>query len=605
VLNPEPKVAAVSDVELVDADIARVCVDVAVAGKQALWAHCAAALILLLLGWSGSVALSTVGPVALLVVLCTVVRYSSKHRQRKWGYAAWLRTYTVLSMTLTLIWGGFLSVLLLTGAWNTATALATMLMMTGFSAGGLATLAPNRRLHDGFQLCLWLPPFFAGLVPQQHGAGFFLPTIYCLFLIYLLVSGRHYHRKYLTDLRRESDLERARTAAEEANKAKSAFVANISHEIRTPLNGVLGMLELSLLDSMPSGQRETLESAHGSAQSLLGLLNDLLDFSKIEAGRMELERVDFDVRELVMGVVSLFRSRADINGIRLGTEIPAQLPPVAGDPTRLRQVLVNLVGNALKFTSEGSVTVAITAARSDASARQTELTFTVCDTGIGIPADKQTMIFEAFAQADSATTRKYGGTGLGLAICQRIIQLMGGALTVESEAGAGSVFRFALKFDLASGPIACDVKDKEVVLPPLRFLVAEDNLVNQKVTGGLLRRHGHQVEIAADGAVAVAAFFAGQYDAILMDVQMPVMGGYEATRTIRLQEGGGKTIPIIGLTANASDADRRLCLESGMNDYVSKPFKWNTLAAVIATHVKSEAAAEPKTLASDPVYQQT
>ena len=603
VVNSELKPAGISDVELVDADIGRVCKDLAFPGRQAFLAHCAAATILVILGLTSTIAVTRVIPWAAFIAAGSALRYAAC-RKRNWDYPTWLKVYTVVSMMLTLVWGGFLSTLLVAGDWNSKAAVATMLMMTGFSAGGLATLTPNLKLHDWFQLGLWVPPFLTSLVPQQHGAGFFLPTIFGVFLVYLMRSARYYHRKYLADLRREHDLERARSAAEEANKAKSAFVANISHEIRTPLNGVLGMLELSLLDAMPAGQRESLESAHSSAQSLLGLLNDLLDFSKIEAGRMELEHVDFDVRELLNSVVDLFRSKADLKGIQLVARVPDKLSPVAGDPTRLRQVLVNLLGNALKFTSEGTVTIEVTTTSCGTSSKEIELAFAVRDTGIGIPLDKQALIFEAFAQADSATTRKYGGTGLGLAICQKIIQLMGGALTVESEPGIGSVFRFTVKFDAAAAPISRSVKEEAVALPPLRFLVAEDNLVNQKVTCGLLRRHGHTAEIACNGGEAVAAFLSGNYDVILMDVQMPIMGGYDATRAIRVREGGGKRIPIIGLTANASDADRGLCLESGMDDYVSKPFKWNTLAGVIATHVKRDPAVETETLAGDTVYQQ-
>jgi signal transduction histidine kinase len=280
------------------ADISRVCRDLVISGKQAAWAHCSAAAILLILGLSGSIAVWRVAFLGTLVVACALLRLAVALRQDSWNPNTWLTIYTAMSVTNTFIWGCFLAVLILKDGWNSPVALATMLMMTGFSAGGLATLAPNRILHNSFQLALWGPPLLTALIPKQHGPGFFLPTIFSIFLAYLLVSGKQYHHKYLTDVRRESDLERARAAAETASQSKSAFVANISHEIRTPLNGVLGMLELSLLEQMSASQRESLESAHTSARSLLGLLNDLLDFSKIEAGRIELERIDFDVRDL-------------------------------------------------------------------------------------------------------------------------------------------------------------------------------------------------------------------------------------------------------------------------------------------------------------------
>jgi signal transduction histidine kinase/CheY-like chemotaxis protein len=573
----------VSDGDLLAADIDRVCHDLADGGRIASWSYCAAALIILLEGWSGLGSLSRIWPAALAISFTTLFRFRISFKLGVWNYPLWLKVYSALTVTTALLWGSFLAILLLTDGRSSSITTTVVLMMAGFSAGGLARLAPNMKLHNGFQLSLWTPPLLAALVPRAPGPSYFLSVIFGLFLAYLWVSGRLNQTKYVVDLRRESDLDRARSAAVSASEAKSVFVANISHEIRTPLNGVLGMLALSLHQPLPASQRETLENARASAQSLLGLLNDLLDFSKIEAGRMELEHVDFNVHDVVSGVMKLFGSEAEIKGIRLAAKVPQVLAPVNGDPTRLRQILINLIGNALKFTAQGEVILEVLAN----SANPGELQFAVRDTGIGIPLDKQRSIFEAFSQADSATTRKYGGTGLGLAICQRLIRLMGGVLLVESKAGRGSAFRFTLTFQLAEHPPAPVVKMEEITLPKLHVLVVEDNIVNQKVTCGLLRRNGHEAEVAANGAVAVAACLARRYDLVLMDVQMPIMGGYEATRTIRAQETGER-IPIVGLTANASAADRRLCLESGMDGYVSKPFTWNALAEEIAKVIKTE-----------------
>ena len=570
-----------SDGELFASDIVRVCNDLIRSGTKAVVAHCIGIFIVFLEALFSHTALSHVLPAIFGIAICALCRFAVGARLGHWPYLVWLRVYSTLMILTTLIWGGFLAFLLLTEGRNGSVAIPTMLMMAGISAGGLATLAPNIKIHDSFQLAMWTPPLLAALIPLPPGPNYFLSVIFSLFLLYLLGSSRQYHRKYLSDLRREFDLDLARTAAESASKAKSAFVANISHEIRTPMNGVLGMLELSLLDQMPEAQRDTLKGAHDSAQSLLGLLDELLDFSKIEAGRMSLEHVAFDVQELITGVTELFRSKAEFKQIHLCSKVPGNLPMVMGDPARLRQVLNNLTGNAIKFTTTGEVAIEVSAKSSDPC----ELSFAVRDTGIGIPRDKQALIFEAFAQADSDTTRKYGGTGLGLAICQRLIQLMGGSLSVDSEPGVGSVFRFDLKLEVSGQAHVPAAPAGAMTLPPLHVLVVEDNPVNQKVACGLLRRHGHTAEVAVNGLEAVNACLTGDFDVVLMDVQMPIMGGYEATRTIRSQQTSNRT-PIVGLTANASETDRRLCLESGMDDYVAKPFTWNSLAQAIAKCLK-------------------
>jgi signal transduction histidine kinase/ActR/RegA family two-component response regulator len=572
----------VSDGELLAADLTRICTDLKSAGVQAFWAYCAAVVIFCAVAWRGHNDLPRAIPIALLIVVCAGARFWVCVRLGRWSHSTWLRAYSALSTLTSLIWGCFLALLLLTEGRASSLAITTILMMAGFSAGGLANLAPSRVIHLRFQLALWTPPLLAAAIPHAPGPNYSLTVIFAFFLAFLTASGRQAHQKYLTNLRRESDLVLARQAAESASKAKSAFVANISHEIRTPMNGVLGMLQLSLLDQMPAAQRDLLQSAQASAQSLLGLLDDLLDFSKIEAGRMKLEEIPVDVAELVQDIARLFGSQAELKGIRLATSVPENLPAVLTDPTRLRQVLVNLTANALKFTSKGSVYIDV----SVVSLSPCELQFSVQDNGIGIPLEKQALIFEAFAQADDNTTRTYGGTGLGLAISRRMIALMGGALSVESEPGLGSVFWFSLKFGIATKVARAAPIAQQVALRPLRVLVADDNPVNQKVACGLLNRHGHDAEAVLNGQDAVSACTSRQFDLILMDVQMPVMSGYEATRAIRALQTSSH-IPIIGLTANASETDRRLCLESGMDDYVSKPFTWQTLASVMSKLVNS------------------
>lgn len=546
----------------------RISRSLALSGIQGIWAHCAGATVLLALNWSNPVQFRRVLIPGTAIVLLALLRAFLLWRLRSGHFRHFLRLYSLVLTATSLSWGSALALLLLTEGQNGSTSIPVMLMLTGIAAGAQAGIACSRGLHTLYQLGLWLPPLAASLVPTRYGPIPFLTVIFFLFLLYLLTQGAHFHREYLRGIQREKDLDDARRAAEVASQAKSVFVANISHEIRTPMNGLLGMLELSLLDEMPAAHRESLQAARTSGQSLLGLLNDLLDFSKLEAGRMQLESIPFHPRELVEGVVRLFDPQARSKGILLQADLPAALPPLMGDPTRLRQVLINLVGNAIKFTDKGAVSIGVAARPGEPY----QISFAVKDTGIGIARDKQPLIFEAFTQADVDTSRKYGGTGLGLAISHQLIGLMGSSLCLESEVGRGSEFSFTLTLQPASLGSPAGQPPAPLRIPPLRVLLVEDNLVNQRVAAGLLSHHGHQVEIVGNGALAVNACRAGRFDVVLMDVHMPEMGGLEATRLIRSTEAGVHT-PIIGLSASAAEADRRECLESGMDDYVAKPFR--------------------------------
>ena len=498
----------------------------------------------------------------------------------------WLNLKFVAVLAPIAMWDVFYCIIAIGQGQESWDALLLLLCMICTCFGALQSFTPKLRLLRAYQYTLLGGPMLLNIGMRSPHHWMIAAAVSSL-LLFITVQGKTLHQRFWDALHNQASLRKAKLAAESASEAKSAFLANMSHEIRTPLHGLLGMIAVVLESELSGEQRRQLQLAQTSGLRLQGILNDVLDISKIDAGKAVLEVCEFDLKAALQEVVGLMMPQARQKGIELSLVYPEGVPDwFRGDAGKIRQIALNFIGNALKFTGNGSVSVTVGAL--PASSGQVNVRIAIRDSGIGIGMEQQARLFEKFSQADNSTTRKYGGTGLGLAICRRLAEIMGGSVGVISAPGAGSTFWASLPLALAppresAGVAAVDDTDSRRRWRG-KILVVEDNPTNQMILDQLLTRRGLTVDTASNGRDAVEMVSKTDYSIVFMDCQMPEMDGYRATGEIRAQEGrcSQPRMPIVAMTANAMAGDRESCLRAGMDDYVSKPLTVAELERVLS-----------------------
>ncbi len=532
------------------------------------------------------------------------------------GRQRWRVLFISSLIVATILWSTLSSFALLTYGVSWTSFLA-LLLTTTLSTTATSVFAASRLLIYGFSISILGPHIVVGL-SLRTSEGVWIAATMSLILVYVWIAGSHRHTELwrgladakLLDLR-ATEIEAERASAEAARDAQGQFLANMSHEIRTPLGGILGMSELLLTSKDPGTWSRYSRVIHSSAENLLTLVDDILDFSKIQAGKLDIAAIDFSLHRAIREVAELLTPRARQKGIQLELALADDLPDwLIGDSLRLRQVLINLIGNAIKFTTEGRVIVRAEPIRRDDGLW---IGFEVQDTGIGIEEDAREELFAAFEQGDSSISRRFGGTGLGLSICQSIVAMQKGEIGFDSTVAVGSTFWFRIPFVLSKLPREEQGTDNALLpstaelrvrrLTDCRLLLVEDNKVNQFVALQILESLHLAIDVASNGLEAMELLKNQAYDVILMDCEMPKLDGFETTRQIRRGEIGVRHTPIIAMTAHAMAEDREKCLSVGMDDYLAKPFQRATLVAVLdrwldretsaAIHVENESQARP------------